>query len=442
MIIRRISNSILILWITLAILVAPVSAQNDQPLVLVLEADGAVTQVMAEFISRGIEIAEEREAEALVIQLNTPGGNVTTMQEIVSNMRNSPVPIVVYVTPAGAMAGSAGTVITLAGHIAAMAPETVIGAASPVGGQGEDIGETSERKLKEVLKAQVRALAEHRGSEAVSLAEETIETAVAVSSNEALEVGLIDYVSDNLEELLGQIDGRVVETASGSHTLATANAVVEYVELTFIETVLAVLTNPNIIFIMITIGVQAILIEISNPGGWFAGFLGVILLGLAFYGLGVLPVNWFGLLILATSFVLFILDIKAPTHGALTIAGVGTLIAGALVLFNSPGTPQFQRVSVPLVVGMSLFTGLTFAVIVGVALRSQKAPVRTGLEGVVGKSGKVETAIPRYGAGRVQLASEEWTAELAPGEEPIDEGAEVEVVASKGVRVIVRKIKD
>lgn len=422
--------------------VSPAAAQEDQPLVLVLTANDAVTQTMSEYIARGIREAESRGAEALVIQLNTPGGSVTTMQDIVSTIRGSSVPVIVYVQPAGAMAGSAGTVITLAGHLSAMAPDTVIGAASPVGSQGEDIGETSERKMKEVLKAQVRTLAEHRGPEAVALAEETIESAVAVSASEALEVGLIDFISRDLDTLLEQIDGQMVETTTGSQTLMTANVTVETVDLTFIEIVLSMLTNPNIVFIMITIGVQAILIEISNPGGWFAGFLGVVLLALAFYGLGVLPVNWFGLLILATSFVLFVLDIKAPTHGALTVAGIASLIVGALVLFNSPGTPDFQRVSVPLVVGMSAFTGLMFAAALAVAVRSQKAPQRMGLESLIGKVGKAETDIPRYTSGRVQLASEEWTAELAPGEEPISKGAKVEVVSAKGVRVVVKRMSD
>jgi membrane-bound serine protease (ClpP class) len=395
---------------------------------------------MSEYLSRGINIAEQRDAQALIFQLNTPGGSTDLMQDMVEAIRNSPVPVVVYVAPAGAMAGSAGTVITLAGHLAAMAPETVIGAASPVGGQGEDLGETMETKLKEAFKAQVRSLAERRGEEAVALAEETIESAKAVSALEAHEVGLVDFIARDLPELLEQLDGQTVETTTGTHVLRTGDVQLDFLEVSLIEQILQVLTNPNIVFILLTIGVQAILIEISNPGGWVAGFIGVVCLTLAVYGFGALPVNWFGLIFLATAFVLFVLDIKAPTHGALTAAGVGSLIVGALVLFNSPATPQFQRVSVPLVVVSSLITGGLFATALMFAMRAQRTPVRTGQQAMLGRVGVVRTEIPSFGSGMVQVAGELWSAELAEGEQPIPEGTRVEVMAAKGIRLSVRRI--
>jgi membrane-bound serine protease (ClpP class) len=208
-------------------------------------------------------------------------------------------------------------------------------------------------------------------------------------------------------------------------------------EFSFIEQILAVLTNPNIVFILLTIGVQAILIEISSPGGWVAGFIGVVCLSLAVYGLGVLPVNWFGLIFLATAFVLFVLDIKAPTHGALTAAGVASLVIGALVLFNSPVTPEFQRVSVPLVIISSLLTGGIFAAILAFALRAQKTPVRMGQESLIGKVGTVRQEIPAVGSGQVQVASEFWTAELAEGDSPLMPGTRVKVVSVQGVRLRV-----
>jgi membrane-bound serine protease (ClpP class) len=436
----------LLLWIMLILLIplwrGSVSAQGgDGPaLVLVLTADGPVTPAMSEYLSRGINVAEQRGAELLIFQLNTPGGSTDLMQDMVESIRNSSVPVVVYVAPAGAMAGSAGTVITLAGHMAAMAPETVIGAASPVGGQGEDLGETLETKLKEAFKAQVRSLAERRGEEAVSLAEDTIESAKAVSALEAHEVGLVDIIARDLPELLDQLEGQTVETTTGQRVLQTKDIQLEFLELSLIEQILQVLTNPNIIFILLTIGVQAILIEISNPGGWVAGFIGVVCLTLAVYGFGVLPVNWFGLIFLATAFVLFILDIKAPTHGALTAAGVGSLIIGALVLFNSPATPQFQRVSVPLVVVSSLITGGLFAAALMFAMRAQKTPVRTGQQAMLGRVGIVRTEIPSFGSGMVQVAGELWSAELAEGEQPIPIGTRVEVVSARGIRLSVRRV--
>ena len=226
-------------------------------------------------------------------------------------------------------------------------------------------------------------------------------------------------------------------THAGERTLHTANTLTTELSTSFIEQLLAALTNPNLVFILLTLGVQAILIEISSPGGWVAGFIGVVCLSLAAYGLGVLEVNWLGLIFLITSFVLFVLDIKAPTHGALTAAGVASFIVGALVLFNSPGTPQVQRVSVPLVVGSSLVVGGTFFAFLLFALRAQKAPVRTGQESLLGRVGTTRSELNPTGI--VLLGGEQWTAELAEGEEAIPIATRVEVVSVQGVRVVVKK---
>jgi len=210
------------------------------------------------------------------------------------------------------------------------------------------------------------------------------------------------------------------------------------VEASFIEQLLAMLTNPNVVFLLITIGAQAIFIELGSPGGWVAGFIGVVCLALAGYGLGWLPVNWFGIVFLITSFALFILDIKAPTHGALTTAGIGSFIVGALVLFNSPGTPQFQQVSVPLVILVGILTGAMFGVIVGFGIRAMKVPIRMGQESLVGKTGTVTVAVNP--TGQVQLGSELWTAEAVEGSGKMRKGDRVEVVEVKGLRLKVRKV--
>ncbi|MDX9991544.1 MAG: nodulation protein NfeD [Anaerolineales bacterium] len=421
----------------LSLFFQPAQAQTDGPLVLVMEARGVVAPAMKEYVLRGIKIAEQRNAELLVIKLNTPGGLISEMEVIVQAIRASDVPVVVYVSPRGGTAGSAGAVITIAGHASAMAPETIIGAASPISGEGQDLEETLERKQKEALRAQVRALAEARSPEAVALAEDMIEIARAVSATEARQAGLIDFISNDLDELLKQLDGFVVQMPDGSRTLNTANAVVQDVGMSFIEQLLDILVNPNITFLLVTIGVQAILIEISSPGGWVAGFIGAVCLALAAYGLGVLPVNWFGLIFLILAFVLFFLEVKTPTFGALTAAGVGAFVIGGLVLFNSPGVPQFQRVSIPLVVGMGIVTGLLFAVIVSFAIRSLRTPQRTGRESLIGASGTAQSEIaPR---GQVQVQSELWSAELAEGEKRIQKGQMVEVIAVQGLRLQVRR---
>ena len=430
-----------VMWLLLfcGLWLAPaVQAQSDAPQVLVLTAHGPLTPAMAEYLSRGIKIAEQRGAELLVLQLNTPGGSTDLMGEMVTSIRNSQVPVVIYIAPQGAIAGSAGTVITLAGHIAAMAPETAIGAASPVGAQGEDIGETMEAKLKEILRAQVRTLAEKRGQEAVALAEATIESAKAVTVEEAMDAGLVDLIADDVDDLLDQLHGMPIQFLEGEREINTENIEIKALNQTLIEQLLTVLTNPNIVFILLSIGVQAVLIELSNPGGWVAGFFGVVCLSLAAYGLGVLPVNWFGLVFLGTAFVLFVLDIKAPTHGALTTAGVISLMVGALVLFNSPATPQFQRVSVPLVVISSLFTGGIFAAALLFAIRSQRIPIRTGQEAMVGRVGMVTKEIPGFGSGMVRIGGELWSAESSD-EAVIHSGTRVQVTNVEGVRLQVRE---
>jgi membrane-bound serine protease (ClpP class) len=415
----------------------PAAAQDGSPLVLELAASGPVTPAMAQYLERGIRQAEQRGAELLVFELDTPGGSLDLMQKMVVSILESNVPVVVYVYPRGAMAGSAGTVITLAGHAAAMAPGTAIGAASPISSEGQDLGETAEAKAKNIMMALVRSLAERRPPEAIELAEATIDSAQAISASEALEIGLIDFIANDLDDLLTQLDGFSVDLKGEQRVLETSNATVEAVPLAFIEQLLGVLTNPNIVFLLLTIGVQAVLIELSSPGGWIAGVIGVVCLALAVYGLGILPVNWFGLVFLAIAFVLFVLDIKAPTHGALTAAGIAALIVGALVLFNSPGVPSFQRVSVPLVIGTSIITGLIFLGIVGFALRAQRAPVRTGQESLVQRTGIVRTQLDPVGT--VQLGSELWTASLEPGQASLPPGERVRVVRVDGVRLVVRK---
>jgi membrane-bound serine protease (ClpP class) len=286
----------------------------------------------------------------------------------------------------------------------------------------------------------VRTLAAGRPPQAVELAEATIEEARAVSAEEAFEIGLIDFLAKDVQDLLIQLDGFTVETTAGEITLETTNADIINLELSFIEELLGILTNPNIVFLLLSIGVQAILIELSSPGGWVAGFIGVVALALAAYGLGVLPVNLFGLIFLGTAFVLFVLELKAPTHGALTAAGIVSLIVGALVLFNSPITPEFQRVSVPLVVVTSLITGGVFAAAMAFAIRAQQTPIRMGQESLIGRFGTVKVDIPVIGSGQVQVAGELWTAELAEGAESLPRGSRVEVVEVKGVRLHVKAI--
>ena len=424
----------------LALLPAVVQAQSDgsNPVIVVKTNKGAVTPVLIDYLERGISTATARDAEAIILQLDTPGGSVDVMNEVVQIIRNSDIPVIVFVSPENAMAGSAGTIITLAGHVAAMAPATTIGAASPVGSQGEDIEQTMESKVKEILKASVRNLTASRPPEAVRLAEETIESAIALTVDEALEVGLVDIKARNVNDLITQLNGREVIVTGSTRTLNTSNAILVEVNNTFIEGLLLMLVNPNLVFLLLSLGIQAILIEISSPGGWVAGFLGVVCILLAIYGLGVLPVNYFGLLFIVLAFVLFILELKTPALGGLTAAGVVSFITGALVLFNSIQVPGFQQVSVPLVIGMGIFIAASFLLVVTIALRAQRAPIKMGREALIGQKGFVKEALDPIGM--VQVGGELWQAELEDGEEHLPANSRISVTAIEGLKLIVRKV--
>ncbi len=430
---------ILINWLIVGFLIPTksVNSQSIAPNVVTLTVQGPLTPVLVGYIDRGLSIAERQNADVLIIQLDTPGGSIDLMNTIVQNIRSSEIPVVVYVSPRGAIAGSAGTLITLAGHVAAMAPETAIGAASPVGSQGEELGETIETKQKEILKASVRSLAVNRGEAAIALAEDTIENAIAVSAEEALEVGLIDIIASDIDDLLSQINGRTIDIANTTITFELENALLLPVEMSFIENLLQLLTNPNILFILLTIGVQAIFIELSNPGGWVAGFIGAVCLILAVYGLGVLPVNWFGILFLITAFILFILEIKAPVHGALTAAGTISFIVGALVLFNSIETPGFPQVSVPLVISTGIILSIGIFVVLRFALKALRAPVRTGMESLVGLTGYVISDLDPQGT--IQLAGEEWSA-ISSDDQILVNGTPIQVIDKRGISLIVKPL--
>jgi membrane-bound serine protease (ClpP class) len=429
----RTAKFLSLLFLCLALVSATFAQESGGA--LVLTAEGPVTPAMVSYIQRGITAAADRGATVLILKLNTPGGQIDLMDKIVNALLESPTPVVVYVAPRGAIAGSAGTVITLAGHANAMAPETAIGAASPVGAQGEDIGETLDAKMKSILKAQVRNLASERGERAIALAEATIESAEAATAEEAKAAGLTDFIAADVPDLLRQLDGFTVTVRGNEIKLRTANIPITDLPTSLLEEILNILTNPNVVFLLLAIGAQAILIEMSSPGGWAAGTVGVVCLALAFYGLGVLPVNWFGIVFIILAFVLFVLDIQATAHGALTAAATLSLIVGGLILFNSPGSLPYYRVSVPLVIGTSLvLAGLFFAVLL-IALRTRNLPVTMGSESLVGKMGEVRQALAP--GGTVQLGGELWSAETEG--ETIEVGQKVVVVAVEGLRLKVKK---
>jgi membrane-bound serine protease (ClpP class) len=407
-----------------------VSAQTEGQ-VLVMEVTGPVTPVMLSYIERGVLEAEERDAEALVLMLNTPGGDVDLTKRIIQAIVASDVPVVVYVWPRGAFAASAGTFITLAGHVAAMAPNTSIGAASPVSGQGEEISETLKDKIVNILQADIEGLAQRRGEKAVEWARQAVSEARAATAEEALELGVIDFIATDLSDLLRQIDGVSVMLHDREVTLHTEGAPTEELPMTGVERLLHTITNPNIAFILMTLGINGILFELSSPGGYAAGVVGVICLLLAFYALGVLDVDYTGLLFIALAFVLFVVDIKAPTHGVLTAGGIVSFILGSLILFNSP----FYAVSRNLVISVGLVTGAFFAFIIAKAVAIQRRQPTTGIEGLVGTLATARTDLSPTGS--VFLKGEWWKAETEDA--LIKAGERVRVKSVEGFRLRVTR---
>jgi membrane-bound serine protease (ClpP class) len=407
-----------------------------------MDANGALSRAMLNYMQRTVKEAESDGAAVLVIRLNTPGGDTGLMQEMIQVIRSSDVPVIIYIAPRGAWAGSAGTLITLAGHVAVMAPETSIGAASPIGvgpeGNPQELPDTLKQKIIEIMQATTRSLATRRPPKAIQLAEDTIANATAVSAQEALDVGLVDFIATDMDDLLQKVDGFEVEVNGRMVKLQTAGASLNRIPESPAEWLLNILANPNIAFLLLAVGLQAILIELSNPGAWIPGFVGVVCLALFVYSIGVIPVNLLGLVFIITAFVLFILEVKAPTHGALTAAGIASFVVGALVMFNSPLRPgqiRVQPISIPLVVAVALANGAFFAFIVTKAIQAQRIPLAMGMSTLVGKIGEARTDLSPTGT--VYAASEMWTAEAQ--DENIPAGSRVEVVSVDGVKLLVKR---
>lgn len=432
---RRKSDLRLAQWLAVVLLLAlcfgQATAQTSDAVKLA-QFKGPVTPVLAAYIERAIDDAEADGAAALVIELDTPGGSVDITKGITQKMTSARVPIIVYVAPRGAHAGSAGTFITLAGHLAAMAPGSSIGAASPVGSEGADLPDTLKAKETNILVADIKNLAARRGEKAMAWAEQAVAEAAAATADEALALGVIDVVAADVPDLLSQLDGRAVEVAGEELTLRFGDLPVEDVPLSPLEGFLNQLTNPALAAILLTIGLNAILFELSNPGGYAAGIVGVVCLLLAFYALGTLNANWAGLGFILIAFVLFVLDIKAPTHGALTLGGIVSFVLGAYMLFN---TADLQ-VPWTAIILSALATAGFFAFAIAKALAAQRRQPTTGSEGLIGQVAEVRQ--PLTPEGMVLVEGELWRAVSESG--PLAAGERAVVAGREGFRLRVKRV--
>ncbi len=372
--------------------------------VFVITLQGVINPVASEYIKKGISLANTQGAKAIVIELDTPGGLDTSMREIIKAINQSAVPVVVYVSPTGARAASAGVFITLSAHVAAMAPGTNIGAAHPVGIGGK-MDKTMVEKVTNDAVAYIKSIAERRGKNK-KWAEKAVRKSISATAKEALKLGVIDLIANNLDELLEKIDGMTVETASGKVKLKTKGAPVKKVPMGLRLKILGVISNPNIAYILMLLGFYGLFFELTNPGAVFPGVFGAICLILAFYSFQTLPVNYAGLLLIILSIVLFILEIKVTSHGVLTIGGIISMVIGSIMLFESPG--PFFKISLYIIVPAAVVTALFFTLTFSLAFKAWRRKPVTGKEGLVGLEGIAHTDID--GEGMVMVRGEYWSA--------------------------------
>ena len=423
----------LALLLSLTLLPSPLFSKETPPEVMVVTVDGVINPVASEFISKSIKKATKKGVEALVIELDTPGGLDTSMRMIVKEIVGGEVPVVVFVAPSGARAASAGVFITLAAHIAAMAPGTNIGAAHPVG-LGEKMDKTIAEKATNDAAAYIKSLAERKGRNAV-WAEKAVRESISATEVEALKEHVIDLVSKNLTTLLLDIDGRKVQTAFAEKVLRTKDARITREETGVRQKILNFISDPNVAYILMLLGFYGLFFELTNPGAIFPGVIGGICLILAFYAFQTLPVNYAGLLLIILAIILFILEVKIISHGVLTIGGVIAMIIGSLMLFETPG--PFVRLSLYLILPAVMVTALFFSLTIGLALKAHRRKPVTGKEELPGMEGVARTEITPEG-GTVSLHGELWA---AYAEESIAKDHKVVVESVSGLKLKIHESK-
>ena len=427
------------LFICLAI-VACVCATGTQsrgdtntPVFDVITVNSAITPAVAKYIIKSVRVSYDQRSDGLIILLDTPGGLDLAMRDIVKELLNAQIPIIVYVSPSGARAASAGVMITMAAHVAAMAPGTNIGAAHPVAmGVGGKMDETMAKKVENDAVAYVKGIAAKRNRNP-EWAEKAVRKSESITADEAKHLKVIDIVANDIQELLTQIDGRKIDIPTGTILLKTKGAVINEKVMGIRERILTTLSDPNIAYLLLMIGLAGLYFEFSHPGAILPGVVGGISLILAFFAMQTLPVNFAGILLIIFGVILFIAEIKIISHGMLTVAGVISLVLGSLMLFESP-IPALRvslKVMIPTVVIMSLF----FVAVVSLAVNAQMRKPKTGREGMLDEEGT--TVTPVHEDGKVFIKGEHWN---ACSQEPIEEGQRGKVSGWKGLILEVERI--
>lgn len=399
-----------------------------------VKIDAAITPVIANFISYGIDLANRERASAFIIELDTPGGLVESTREIVKEILQSQVPVIVYVSPSGARAASAGTFILLSSHLAAMAPGTHVGAAHPVELTGKMDKEMMNKVVNDLV-AWAKNLAKMRGRNEV-FAEEAVRKSKSITEEEALKLGVIEIIAKDINDLLEKAHGREILIGEEKRTLKLRNLKVETIKEDLKTKVLKILTNPNLVYLLLMLGLAGLYFELAHPGSIFPGVLGAICLILALVGLSVIPVNYAGLVLIILAGILFFLELQATTHGLLALAGVACLFLGSLMLFGK--NPPALKASTPFLYSVVI----TFSAILGgityIAVKTLRKKPVSGKEGLIGKVGKTLEEIGPD-KGKIFLEGEIWQ---AISEEPIPKGEKVIVIGQQGLILRVKRKQD
>jgi membrane-bound serine protease (ClpP class) len=407
----------------------------EAKVVYVITIDGTINPASAEYLHTEIQRASSDNVECLILRLNTPGGLLKSTRVMVSDILDSPVPIIIYIAPAGAQAASAGVFITLAAHIAVMAPGTNIGAAHPVT-TGEEMDSIMMTKVTNDAAAFIRTISEKRHRN-MTWAEDAVRKSLSLTETEALQKNVIDTIATSLTDLLIKIDGKRVETSSGSKILSTRDASIVEREKTFQQKFLDILSDPNITYIFMMLGIYGLLFELYNPGAILPGIVGVIGLVLAFYSLHTLPINYAGLALIIFGIILFVLEIKITSHGFLTAGGVTSLVLGSIMLFQSNSALDMLSLSWEVIAVVALFTTLFFLFAIGMGIRAQKRKPTTGEQGLLGQIG--ETITDLNPEGQVRLHGEIWNAIALQPE--IKKGTKVIVEQVENLTIKVRRLE-
>lgn len=433
----QLQKYLFILLVLFSICTATSSAQKKQ--VHLIKIDGSINPASAQYIHDALKSAEENNAACLLVELNTPGGLLKSTRSIVSDFLSSTIPVVVYVSPRGGQAASAGVFVTLAANVAAMAPGTNIGAAHPVTvGEGaankEDSTDIMMQKATNDAAAFIRTIAEKRHRN-MTWAEDAVRKSLSITETEALKENIIDLIAENIEDLLRKIDGKKVTTTSGEQTISTAQVDIIRKDMSFQEKLLDVLSDPNIAYILMMLGIYGIFFELYNPGSILPGIIGGICLILGFYSLQTLPVNYAGLALIIFAIILFLLEIKVVSHGLLTIGGVISLILGSLMLIQGDPSYEVVRVSLSVIISVTVCTVGFFGFAIGKGIAAQKRKPTTGIEGLIGETGTVMSSLEPEG--RISVHGEIWRARCTEGH--VERGKTVRVIGVENLMLIVKK---